>query len=170
MNFESSHVALDDIGRQALILSKHHSPADLIVTQSYPIHGEFFSVAPSLMRKLPKLTCINERCVILSKWKHGFFSVIPVGAAVVGSIKLNEEFRKLEGNGKNIIAVNKGDELGKFELGSTVVLLFEAPRSFQWSDAVSKGDGCPIKLGQSLGSMTTTSSTKYTFSKLIGKF
>jgi phosphatidylserine decarboxylase len=53
------------------------------------IPGELFSVSPYIAKRLHNLFVLNERVALLGRWKHGFFSMIPVGATNVGSIKVN---------------------------------------------------------------------------------
>lgn len=109
---------------------------------------------------------LNERVALLGKWKHGFFSMIPVGATNVGSIKINFD-EALKTNQKEDIplgtytevtyksaskvlggkALRYGDEMGGFYLGSTVVLVFEAPSSFKFNVTA----GQKIKMGEALG-------------------
>ncbi len=154
--------------------------------------GELYSVSPYLQRTLPGLFTLNERVVLLGRWRWGFFSYVPVGATNVGSIKINfdrelrtnslttdtaadrsaEEAAKkgepylgyAEATYENSSAVleghalRRGEEMGGFQLGSTIVLVFEAPVSEQdpsgqahkgWTWAVEKGQ--KIKVGQALG-------------------
>jgi phosphatidylserine decarboxylase len=55
-----------------------------------PYHpGELFSVSPYMVKRLENLFVLNERVALLGHWKHGFFSMVPVGATNVGSIKIN---------------------------------------------------------------------------------
>jgi phosphatidylserine decarboxylase precursor len=51
--------------------------------------GELFSVSPYMAKRLENLFVLNERVALLGRWKHGFFSMVPVGATNVGSIKIN---------------------------------------------------------------------------------
>lgn len=51
--------------------------------------GELFSVSPYIARRIANLFVLNERVALLGRWKHGFFSMIPVGATNVGSIVVN---------------------------------------------------------------------------------
>lgn len=54
----------------------------------YGILGELFSVKPSVAKWLKGLFNMNERVVYFGEWKHGFFSMTPVGATNVGSISI----------------------------------------------------------------------------------
>ncbi|ODA78535.1 hypothetical protein RJ55_05916 [Drechmeria coniospora] len=170
---------------------RFHSPTNWVVERRRHFAGELFSVSPYLQRTLPALFTLNERVVLLGRWRYGFFSYIPVGATNVGSIKVNFD-RELRTNslttdtmadhaadeaakrgepyhgfveatyeGASAIlkghALRRGDEMGGFQLGSTVVLVFEAPPEIgeegkaktAWEWCVEKGQ--KIKMGEALG-------------------
>lgn len=55
----------------------------------YYILGELFSVSPYFVKLLQNLFVLNERVVLLGRWRYGFFSMTPVGATNVGSININ---------------------------------------------------------------------------------
>ncbi|KAI1334776.1 phosphatidylserine decarboxylase [Xylariaceae sp. FL0016] len=168
---------------------RYHSPANWVVERRRHFAGELYSVSPYLQRTLPGLFTLNERVVLLGRWRWGFFSFIPVGATNVGSITVNfdaelrtnslltdtaadraaEEaaargepysgFAEATYRGASAVlgghALRRGDEMGGFKLGSTIVLVFEAPvhdnpaakGGFHW--AVEKGQ--KVKMGQALG-------------------
>lgn len=128
--------------------------------------GELFSVSPYFVKLLKNLFVLNERVVLMGKWKHGFFSMTPVGATNVGSIKINFD-EALRTNRKEDLAtgtytevsyksaskrlggkpVCRGEEVGGFYLGSTVVLVFEAPSNFKFT----LEHGQKVKMGQAIG-------------------
>ncbi|KAF5673473.1 phosphatidylserine decarboxylase [Fusarium heterosporum] len=170
---------------------RFHSPANWVVDRRRHFAGELYSVSPYLQRTLPGLFTLNERVVLLGRWRWGFFSYVPVGATNVGSIIINfdkelrtnslltdtaadraaEEAasRGEEYNGfieatyeaaSPVLrghALRRGEEMGGFQLGSTVVLVFEAPEGktnednkyVGWDWAVEKGQ--KVKMGQPLG-------------------
>ncbi|KAF2714933.1 phosphatidylserine decarboxylase, partial [Pleomassaria siparia CBS 279.74] len=68
---------------------RFHSPVSWVVESRRHFAGELYSVSPYLQRTLPGLFTLNERVVLLGRWKWGFFSYTPVGATNVGSIKIN---------------------------------------------------------------------------------
>ncbi|KAF8920725.1 phosphatidylserine decarboxylase 1 [Mucidula mucida] len=146
---------------------RFHSPTAWVVEKRRHFVGELFSVSPWMARRLPNLFVLNERVALLGRWKHGFFGMVPVGATNVGSIKVNfdSELRtNVRGrkpppgtyteavystaskmlNGQPLVAAQ---EMGGFRLGSTVVLIFEAPEDFEF--AVEAGQ--KVKVGQKLG-------------------
>lgn len=168
---------------------RFHSPANWVVERRRHFAGELYSVSPYLQRTLPGLFTLNERVVLLGRWRWGFFSFVPVGATNVGSITVNFD-RELRTNSlltdtaadraaeeaaargepysgfaeatyraaSSVLgghALRRGDEMGGFKLGSTIVLVFEAPVAehpgakggFHW--AVEKGQ--KVKMGQALG-------------------
>lgn len=122
---------------------RFHSPAQIKVDSVVPFSGEVLSVAPIMMRLVPKLLCMNERKSVNGRWKYGRISFVPVGAANVGSVVINEDV-------KNDKKLKTGDEIGRFELGSTVVYIFEGPSNFQWN--VSPGQS--VKMGEPIISAT----------------
>ncbi|KAI9251191.1 phosphatidylserine decarboxylase-domain-containing protein [Sporodiniella umbellata] len=145
---------------------RFHSPTNWVVETRRHFAGELFSVSPYFAKLLENLFVLNERVTLLGKWKHGFFSMIPVGATNVGSIKINFD-EALKTNQKEDIPLGTyteatyksaskllggkplqfGDEMGGFYLGSTVVLVFEAPQSFKFN--VTSGQ--KVKMGEPLG-------------------
>ncbi|CAO3616245.1 unnamed protein product [Cunninghamella blakesleeana] len=145
---------------------RFHSPANWVVQTRRHFAGELFSVSPYFVNLLQNLFVLNERVVLLGKWKYGFFSMIPVGATNVGSIKINFD-EALKTNNKEDLPMGTytevtyrsaskqlggkplqyGDEMGGFYLGSTVVLVFEAPLDFKFKIQ----SGQTIKMGEALG-------------------
>ncbi|KAL1598650.1 phosphatidylserine decarboxylase 1 [Paraconiothyrium brasiliense] len=181
---------------------RFHSPVSWVVESRRHFAGELFSVSPYLQRTLPGLFTLNERVVLLGRWKWGFFSYTPVGATNVGSIKINFD-RELRTNSlttdtaadraaeeaqargepysgfaeatySNASAVlgghalKRGEEMGGFQLGSTIVLVFEAPKGVRPSldegyRGSRKGEfkwnieqGKKVKVGESLGYVEET--------------
>lgn len=98
------------------------------------VPGELFSVNPLYTKNIPELFSRNERVVCLFETEIGKMAVILVGATIVRSIYLNwcgivapqksKIPTSLEYNQQDI-NFNKGDEIGKFMMGSTVICLFE---------------------------------------------
>ncbi|GMM32437.1 phosphatidylserine decarboxylase 1 [Martiniozyma asiatica (nom. inval.)] len=144
---------------------RFHSPVTWVTTHRRHFTGQLYSVAPYFQRTFQNLFVLNERVALLGYWKYGFFSMTPVGATNVGSIKLNFDkdlntnvrnkkrnqcIEASYANASSLLSgrpLLKGEEMGGFKLGSTVVLVFEAPKNFEFT--VKNGD--KVKMGQSLG-------------------
>jgi len=110
-----------------------HMPCDGKLTRMIYVPGELFSVNPTTARGVPGLFARNERVVCVFESAFGPFVLTLVGATIVGSMAtvwhgmvnpprpgVVREWRYDEQN----IMLKKGDEMGRFLLGSTVVMLF----------------------------------------------
>ena len=140
-----------------------HSPVDWQVEARRHYPGELLSVNPRVASIVSNLFSLNERVAYLGRWRHGFFSMTAVGATNVGSVKVEmdpelctntrrwerETFhqRRWEDGGN---AVRRGDYFGEFNLGSTIVLVFEAPADFSFS---LEGGGETVKVGRRLAGL-----------------
>ncbi|CAG9859362.1 unnamed protein product [Phyllotreta striolata] len=137
---------------------RFHSPVEWKPTHRRHFSGKLLSVNPSIASWLPGLFAMNERAVYLGEWEHGFFSYTAVGATNVGTVRVYFD-KTLQTNkpfkGKkykevclgNKVDLKRGEIMGEFRMGSTIVLIFEAPDNFQFSIA----PGAKVKMGQSLG-------------------
>ncbi|KAI8510594.1 hypothetical protein Bbelb_115100 [Branchiostoma belcheri] len=144
---------------------RFHSPADWEVLHRRHFPGALVTVNPWILSCVNNVFNLNERVVLSGRWSEGFFSMSPVGATNVGSIKIyfdtalytnnpaenhvNGDFFDhifLDHLGRGV-ELNKGDQYGEFNLGSTIVLVFEAPKSFVFN----VHHGQKIRVGQSVG-------------------
>ncbi|KAJ2615680.1 phosphatidylserine decarboxylase 1 [Coemansia sp. RSA 1365] len=146
---------------------RFHSPANWIVEARRHFAGELYSVSPYIARTIQNLFVLNERVALLGRWKHGFMSLTAVGATNVGSVVINFDSglrtnlreKKLEpGEFSQLqyktlsptlagVPLRKGQEVGGFRLGSTVVLVFSAPHTFKFCISPEQR----VKMGQALG-------------------
>ncbi|XP_022406814.1 phosphatidylserine decarboxylase proenzyme, mitochondrial isoform X4 [Delphinapterus leucas] len=143
-----------------------HSPTDWTVSHRRHFPGSLMSVNPGMARWIKELFCHNERVVLTGDWKHGFFSLTAVGATNVGSIRIYfdrdlhtnspryskgsyNDFSFVTHMNKEGITMRKGEHLGEFNLGSTIVLIFEAPKDFNFKLKA----GQKIRFGEALGSL-----------------
>ncbi|XP_045145497.1 phosphatidylserine decarboxylase proenzyme, mitochondrial [Echinops telfairi] len=141
-----------------------HSPTDWTVSHRRHFPGSLMSVNPGMARWIKELFCHNERVVLTGDWKHGFFSLTAVGATNVGSIRIYfdqdlhtnspryskgsyNDFSFVTHANKAGIPMRKGEHLGEFNLGSTIVLIFEAPKDFNFELKA----GQKIRFGEALG-------------------
>ncbi len=113
-----------------------HSPSEGKIAAWLYTPGRLFTVQEFMVKGLPGLFSINERLTSFIETRKGIIAVCKVGAMNVGRITLSYNdlitnkgfFRKKTEtvfNKKDQIPVKAGDELGKFHLGSTIVLLVE---------------------------------------------
>ena len=91
------------------------------------------------------LFCLNERVCYTGRWQHGFFSLTAVGATNVGSVvvpvdpELCTNSRRWEADTFHQVVwpgglpQTRGEMFGEFNLGSTIVLIFQAPENFQFT-------------------------------------
>lgn len=125
-----------------------HMPCDGRLVRMVYVPGELFSVNPTTARGVPGLFARNERVVCVFETAHGPFVLTLVGATIVGSMAtvwhgvVNPprlgELREWRYDGDEAITLRQGEEMGRFLLGSTVVMLFpQGPLAFNpdWAPA-----------------------------------
>jgi phosphatidylserine decarboxylase len=136
-----------------------HMPCDGRLTRMIYVPGDLFSVNPVTARGVPGLFARNERVVCVFESAPGPFVLTLVGATIVGSMATvwhgvvnpprTRDVRVWEYD-KQQVLLKQGDEMGRFLLGSTVVMLF--PKNAlqfnpQWapSRAVRMGEAMGVK-------------------------
>ena len=132
-----------------------HMPIDGTLVKTIHVPGKLFPVGSSNISHMPDLYTVNERLVCIFETKLGRMAVIMVGAALVGSINTVWGGTVVRRKGVEVIDYShddsynykRGDEIGHFKYGSTVIVL--------WANG--KGDlpydlavGTPVKFGRSL--------------------
>jgi phosphatidylserine decarboxylase len=132
---------------------RFHSPADMRIEQVDFISGDTWNVNPIALKRVEKLFCKNERAVIRTRLDTGeALTLVPVAAILVASIRLHFLNLLLNADTRGPVvfpcdvSVGKGDELGWFEHGSTIIVL--TPDRFEFCDNVQ--DGARIRCGQPL--------------------
>ncbi|MBO8172314.1 MAG: phosphatidylserine decarboxylase [Bacillaceae bacterium] len=134
-----------------------HSPYDgeidgmtYIPGSLYPVNRFGTSYVPGLYRR-------NERIITYLQTPAGQIAVVKVGAFLIGSVQLLYEHPELKRNRQKIYiyqtrhpAVQKGDELGYFQFGSTVICLFEKDR-VQFTSTIKNNPA--IQMGQKIGTL-----------------
>jgi phosphatidylserine decarboxylase len=132
-----------------------HMPIDGRLLDTVYVPGRLFSVNDATAGLVPRLFARNERVLTLFESDYGAFAVVLVGALNVGSIAtvwagdITPAARRIVTRiAAPDLSLTKGAELGRFNMGSTVILLFEAKRA-EWEPALSAGS--VVRLGQSLG-------------------
>jgi phosphatidylserine decarboxylase len=132
---------------------RFHAPYDAHIERVTLIHGDTWNVNPIALKRVERLFCKNERAVIRTRLATGeAFTLVPVAAILVASIRLHCLDRVLNAQTQRPldftcdVDVKKGEELGWFEHGSTIILL--APGDFAFCDGIA--DGTRIRVGQPL--------------------
>lgn len=133
---------------------RFHAPVDCSVSNVTYISGDTWNVNPVALKKVQKLFCKNERAVIELKNNHPTSSItlVPVAAILVASMKFNflSQTLNLKYQGPNEISCdaqfNKGQEMGYFQHGSTIILF--ATSNYEFCEGIKQGT--PIKMGQPL--------------------
>jgi phosphatidylserine decarboxylase len=133
---------------------RFHAPCDLRVTHVNYISGDTLNTNPSTVKRVDKLYCKNERAVIQTVAGVGghLVTLVPVASVLVASIRLHfvDVPLHLAYDGPRAIACDaafrKGDEMGWFELGSTIIVF--APAGFALCDGITEAS--VIRMGQPL--------------------
>ena len=134
-----------------------HMPVDGKTLSTVYVPGDLFSVNAATARAVPRLFARNERVICEFQTPFGRMALILVGALFVGSMETVHcgEINPPPRARKQPIVINrgegrdftKGEELGRFNMGSTVVLLFERNR-VEWANAFQAE--VKVKLGQAI--------------------
>jgi phosphatidylserine decarboxylase len=132
---------------------RFHAPADCRIERVTFVHGDVWNVNPIALKRVERLFCKNERAVIQTRLATGeALTLVPVAAILVASIRLSFLAVPLNAQTRGPTAfpcdvcVRKGDELGWFEHGSTIIVL--APDGFEFCDNVV--ESARISAGQPL--------------------
>jgi phosphatidylserine decarboxylase len=132
---------------------RFHAPHDCRIEQVTSISGDTWNVNPISLKRIERLFCKNERAVIRTRLETGeILTLVPVAAILVASIRLHflDIVLGAGNRGPTMFAcdvpVRKGEELGWFEHGSTIIVL--TPDRFEFCDNVREGQ--VIRMGQPL--------------------
>lgn len=141
-----------------------HMPVDGTLTDMVHVPGRLFSVNTATTNSVPELFARNERVVCIFDTEYGQMALILVGAIFVSSIETTwhgvvtppsvssiSSWSYQEDN----IVIKKGDEMGRFNMGSTIIVLFEKDQ-VKWDDTFVAGKG--VKLGELIGNAMKHSS------------
>ena len=132
-----------------------HMPLTGTLTRSVYVPGDLFSVNTRTAEQVPNLFARNERLVAHFDTALGPMAVILVGAMIVASIEtvwggveaIGSDIRSSD-LGDRALTLQAGDELGRFRLGSTAIVLF-GPDVMAWDAAYAAGT--PTRMGERMG-------------------
>ena len=132
---------------------RFHAPHDACIGRVALIRGDTWNVNPIALKRVERLFCKNERVVISSRLRTGeALTLVPVAAILVASIRLHflDITLNAQTRGPTVfpcdVEVRKGEELGWFEHGSTIIVL--APGNFAFGENIREGER--IRAGEPL--------------------
>jgi len=136
----------------------HMPVAGTLLSQTH-IPGRLFSVGPHTVRALPNLFARNERVIAQFETEAGLMALVLVGAINVAAIETVWHGLVTPPQRRSMSTVNypdeqavnlaKGDEMGRFNMGSTIIVLMENPVA--WRVDMQPGDA--VRMGQFLGNL-----------------
>ncbi|MEH6577529.1 MAG: archaetidylserine decarboxylase [Amphritea sp.] len=137
-----------------------HMPVTGTLRETIYIPGDLYSVNQTTAEGVDNLFARNERMIAMFDTEYGPMAMVLVGAMVVAGIETvwagqvapqqNKPWR-IEHNPKPVepVILEKGQEMGRFKLGSTVILLF-GKEAIEWSDTLQANS--PVQLGEAMSS------------------
>ncbi|MFD2176546.1 archaetidylserine decarboxylase [Veronia pacifica] len=146
-----------------------HMPCDGTLRQMIYVPGELFSVNPMTAENVPNLFARNERLVCIFETAFGPMAQVLVGATIVGSIETTwagtitpptgESIRRWDypTEGEHAISFKKGQEMGRFKLGSTVINLFPKG-TIEFDESITPGQ--PTRMGETYARQASQLSSK----------
>ncbi len=137
-----------------------HMPIEGRLLSTTYVPGDLFSVNQTTAANVEGLFARNERLVCHFETEAGPMAMILVGAMIVAGIETvwSGQIAPPPKTPQTLnyaelptpVTLAKGEEMGRFKLGSTVILLFGKDR-VQWADDFASGD--PVRLGEALGQL-----------------
>jgi phosphatidylserine decarboxylase len=146
-----------------------HMPITGTITQAIYVPGSLFSVDQRTTRAIDRLFARNERIIVSLDTVLGTVAVVLVGAMLVGNMELVCSDVRAQISATLTRApltlelhdtqqpLDRGAELGRFNMGSTVIVLF--PRgSVEWAETI--GPGAPVKMGERIATLSQAPSRR----------
>jgi len=133
---------------------RFHAPHECRVEQVTYVSGDTWNTNPITVKRVERLFCKNERAIVRTRLRANgaLVTLVPVASILVASIRFHflDVLFHLKYPGPRVLACDapfaKGDEMGWFELGSTIIVF--APRDFELCAGVEAG--AVIKMGRPL--------------------
>lgn len=134
-----------------------HMPLAGTLREMIYVPGKLFSVNPVTVENVPNLFARNERVVCIFDTAAGPMALVLVGAMIVGSVETpwagivapnNSGVKAITYDGESAISFAKGEEMGRFRLGSTVVMVMPKG-SVSWN--AEQVAGKRVRMGEAFG-------------------
>ena len=138
-----------------------HMPVAGSLQQMIHVPGDLFSVNQATADNVPRLFARNERVVCLFETEFGPLAMVLVGAMIVASIESvwaglvtpeKGQIKRWNYAASQALKFDRGEEMGRFKLGSTVVMLLP-PGAAEFAPELAAGT--PVRMGQSMGQITS---------------
>jgi len=137
-----------------------HMPLTGKLVEMIHVPGRLFSVNAATANSVPRLFARNERVVCIFETEIGKMALVLVGAIFVSSVETLwhgvvtppsiSDVRSWKYEDEDALVIEKGMEMGRFNMGSTIVVLFEDNKA-AWENEFVAGKG--VQLGELIGSM-----------------
>jgi len=140
-----------------------HMPLDGTLREMIHVPGRLFSVNGATANSVPRLFARNERVVALFDTEAGPMALVLVGAIFVASIETVWHGEVTPPSSTKVRQwtytddapqLKKGEELGRFNMGSTIIVLF-GEQAINWQDSFKTGE--KVQLGEPIGSVLANS-------------
>ena len=139
-----------------------HMPLDGVLRRTVHVPGRLFSVGAESTRRIPNLFTRNERVVSIFDNERGPVAIVMVGALFVGAIQQAWESPAIRPRRREIglcdyrsrsvaPSFGKAEEMGRFNMGSTVVALFSPSLRIEWAPSLRPGQG--IRFGERIATL-----------------
>lgn len=138
-----------------------HMPVAGALKEAFYVPGDLYSVNQTTAENVDNLFARNERLVCLFETDKGPMAMILVGAMIVAGIETvwagqiapikRDPINVFKTQGDTPVLLGKGDEMGRFKLGSTVILLFPEGVT-NWQETLAAGT--PLKMGEPIGTQS----------------
>ncbi|MCX7124580.1 MAG: archaetidylserine decarboxylase [Gammaproteobacteria bacterium] len=138
---------------------RYHMPISGKLLQMIYVPGDLFSVNQSSVKNVPGLFARNERVICIFETEIGKVALIAVGAMIVGSMSMNwhgivssknRDVMRWDYADRNI-QLQRGEEVGHFRLGSTVILLCEQ-NAVEWNSLLQAEK--TLQLGEAIAALS----------------
>jgi len=134
-----------------------HMPITGTLLSQTHVPGRLYSVAPHTVRTIDSIFARNERVIATFQTEHGRMALVLVGAINVAAIETvwaglitppaGRSTQSVSYEGDQQVVLNRGDEMGRFNMGSTIIAVFE--NSVRWRVDMTPGDA--VRMGQFIG-------------------
>ncbi len=135
-----------------------HMPLTGTLSETVYVPGRLFSVAPHTVGTVPRVFARNERLVAIFDTEAGPMAMVLVGALFVACIETvwagvvtpphGYRTRRSDYRDQEPVSLARGAEMGRFNMGSTVILLF-GPQQVRWAEQLVAGQ--PLRMGEAIG-------------------